>query len=547
MLPDVSRSVELSTDGTAYLVRFSSRNTDAFRATLEAVKAIDGRQFVPRQKHWEVPVAGRQELLAAGFPVPEPVAPDTGPPAWTVVRIPEDRVPELRPYQLDGLRFFTWRGGRGLLADDMGLGKTPQALCYLRINPARRPVLILVPATIKIQWERAWRRWVGNGKTLVCYGRQPKRIPDYYEAVIINWDLIFDWLPSLIERKFEAIIADECQAVGSEGWTQRKAKGSKRTAAFQSLVKANREAAVLALSGTPLRSRPAQLFTILNVLDADKFPKRYAFQWRYCDPKPNGFGWEFKGASHIDELHQKVKTLMLRREKEDVLTELPAKQRTVVPLEIDDMSAYAAKWEEIADTLETANGKQAREQIDALKFSAFSVKKDMAIRWIKDWLDDSGKKIIVFAYHRSVVEYLREEFPRSAVVYGGLTGQARDRELTKFTGDANCNVLIANILAGGVGIDGLQNVCSNAAFVEFGWSSTDHDQAEDRLHRFGQQDPVNVYYLIAPETIDEELMEIVDRKAGMIKQILDGRVAGDQDLLGELLGAVREKKERKSS
>jgi SWI/SNF-related matrix-associated actin-dependent regulator 1 of chromatin subfamily A len=158
------------------------------------------------------------------------------------------------------------------------------------------------------------------------------------------------------------------------------------------------------------------------------------------------------------------------------------------------------------------------------------------MQWVLDFLD-SGRKLLLFAWHRDVVDLihmaLKDYSP--AKIYGGMSNQDREAMRQKFITDPACRVMVANIQSGGVGIDGFQEVCSDVAFAEFSHTPNYHRQAEDRLHRSGQHNSVTSYYLVAPGTVDMDAIEVLDDRAKMLDGVLDGKEAADIDLLTELL------------
>jgi len=153
------------------------------------------------------------------------------------------------------------------------------------------------------------------------------------------------------------------------------------------------------------------------------------------------------------------------------------------------------------------------------------MKSDFIVNWIKDFVEIT-KKLVVYTYHRKVMEFLKEKFKENSVyVYGGVAGKQREKAINDFIEKDDINIFFAQLLSVGVGVDGLQQVCSNCAFVEFADNSTDHDQGEDRLHRSGQKDSVNCYYLIGENTIDEIMIENLDEKRKVANAVVDGIAA----------------------
>lgn len=558
-------------------IKWFDQNKARWMDTLHFIKEnIIGREFIKDVKIWEAPLLDDniEALRNYGFQIfgeeiiPEDVNEDIN---WKDIDIPVEQFPDLRPYQLDFLRFMVWRNGRGLCADDMGTGKTVQALSYLKLFPDKRPALIVCPASVKLQWEREYRRWAAvDGKVgdiTILSGRTPWGLAHTNGTVIINWDILstkqnicsecknkvskqkvkqeikfycsvcekllkkenivskeIGWINALEKIPFKALIGDEIQAIGDPK--------ANRTKAFKKLAKKIPD--LIGLSGTPIRSRPAQFFTMLNLIAPDIFSNRMQFQQSFCDPKFNGFGWVYNGATHVEELHKLVKPLMIRRRKSGVLKDLPSKIRTVVPLEIGDLSEYNRQYESFK-SIEGKTYLEIKRELEGLQNTAFNLKKGMVVKWVKDFLD-SGEKLVVGAYHRAVMRFLIEEFKDISVnVYGETSMKDRDVAIQRFQEDEKIKLFIGNILSAGVGIDGLQKVCSHSAIVELIWTPTDHLQFEDRLHRIGQDLPVNVNYLIAPGTIEDEIMLILDSKMKMIDAVIDGKKTDDIDLLSELI------------
>lgn len=553
------RTATIDSSSHTIFIKFSDPDRATWALVLSAVKSLDGRIFNAQQKVWTAPASNENLdiLEKAGFDIQgrETINQDLGEP-WKEIQLDPEHIEGLRPYQVEGLQFFVWRNGRAICGDDMGIGKTVQALSYLRRFPEKRPVLIICPASVKLQWQREFSKWVKNEPIQIISGRSVRALnPE--RNYIINWNLLSDkersyvqkdksiskkdwegldpnektkwklletetgWVNELQKIPFQVIIGDEIQAVGNPKAYQTKA--------FSLLGK--HVPNLIALSGTPIRSRTAQFFTILNMINPELFPNRWKFLNRYADPKFNGFGWSFNGSSHVEELHRLIKPLMIRRLKSEVLKDLPPKIRTYVPLEIEEGPPQEITISENLDI---------RQQLEQLTLSAFPRKQKQVVNWINEFLE-SGEKLVVFAYHKTVIRFLMEQFAGKAVKIDGETSSTeRDQNVRAFQEDDDIRLFIGNILAAGVGIDGLQKVCSNAAFVELIFTPTDHLQAEDRLHRIGQAGSVNISYLIAPGTIEDDLVEILDERMKMMEKVLDGNPnAGD--LLGELIKRYQKK------
>lgn len=494
---------------------------------LESIKSLPQKRYDGRTKKWMVPAteAVLQWLRMAGwdageapkFILPEPVV---APP------LDQTRVLKgLYPYQVQFLRFSQGKP-RLCLWDGCGVGKTVQALAWIRYHRLD-PVLIIVNAATKLQWQMNYHQWLDgtwDHEVEVLSGKTPRRL-EAGKSYIINWDILTYWQEALANHKFRGVVADEAQAVGD--------RSSKRTKAFMEIAKS--APFLLAMSGTPARSRPVQLWPVLNCINAQVFPNFFAFAEYFGAPKETPFGRIYPGASHAKELHAELQKIAIRRLKEDVLKDLPRKTRSIVPMETDAglMAAYASEEESMTGD---ETGAVLKSKLESLTGFAYDAKAESVKAWLHDFLE-TEEKLIVYAWHRAVVEGLAKELEAKnpAILYGGMSDKAREEAKAKFINDAECRVLIANIQSGGVGIDGLQKVCSNCCFVECSVTPADHDQAEDRLCRVGQELPVTCWYLVAPATVDMDLIAILDRKAKTLSKVIDGKQANPEMLLQNIM------------
>lgn len=428
-------------------------------------------------------------------------------------------------------------------------GKTVEALSWM-VYANAYPALYVVNAPTKLQWQSAYRKWVGATKkhypdVEVLSGRKPYPL-SRYKSYIINWDILSDWAGHyefneetckttyicdgpLAKVGFRLLVGDECQALGN--------KDSQRSMAFKALSEVIPH--VIGMSGTPAMSKPMQFWTLLSIVEPDMFKNHWFFINRYCNPEVSEHGTTYNGASNVEELHELLVKCMLRRTKSEVMKDLPPKVMEVVPLEISssDMESYYDEERDVfsGDT-KKGDHESARNKVAHLLRTAYALKEKSMLLWLEDFLS-SGKKLLLFAWHRSVVEVLYDSLKKynPAMLYGGMTANEREAARLKFIEDKTCKVMVANIQAGGVGIDGWQNCCDSVAFAEFAHTPALHNQATDRLHRGGQANTVTAYYLTAPGTIDDEALEVLDTRAKMMTSIMDGVDMADTDLLTELL------------
>lgn len=308
--------------------------------------------------------------------------------------------------------------------------------------------------------------------------------------------------------------------------------------------------AIIALSGTPLTNRPIELWPILNILAPDKFPSRYAFAHRYCAAKRTHWGWDFSGASNLDELNRKLQPVMIRRRKADVLKDLPAKRRSVIPMELSNPKEYEEARDNFSEWLadrdpnrmERNDKANALVKIGHLKRLAARLKLPAALDWIDSFLQQTDEKLVVFGIHReSIVEAIHERYANSSIVTGAVTGKKRQLAIDKFLRDKKCRLFVGNIDAAGVGWSA--KGVSNVAFVELPWSPGKLAQCEDRCHGIGRGDEnksTHSWTLVGRGTIEEKLADVLQKKQRNLSKVLDGKGNPDDlnifDLLIKELG-----------
>ena len=519
--------------GNQIVVKWFTPDKTEWTAMLRRIQSLptSERRFNDKTKTWSVVDVGnnRGQLVAWGFtglgpagPVNlslpsapavkvEPLPP-VEPPEYLKTPLPPGIHPEARQCQKEGLQFLSWRDGKGIIGDEMGTGKTALALFWLDTQTQLRPAIIVTTASTKFQWIAQAKRWAPRLRFRVCSGQKPNL--DHYSddvVYVINWDILHYWQKWFrVSVEPMAIIGDECQAISNPA--------SKRAKAFCHVAEGCES--VVPMSGTPVQTKPAQFFTVLHLIDPKLFPNHYAYLNRYCDPKHNGFSMTYDGATNVQELHRKVQPLMIRRLKKDVM-DLPEKVYNPILLDCQ----ISKEYQEARDRVLSLQGvpiAQLKQEIQGLAMSAFKVKEQAVLQWIEDFLT-SGEKLVVFAWHLSVVELIRASLGRRCVVVNGsVTGEDREKAKQAFCRDPKIQVFLGNIQAAGEGIDGLQDVCSNMAYAEVSGVPGRMMQSEDRLHRGGQRNSVSINYLLAPGTIDEAFLSILDRRRAVINTIMDG-------------------------
>lgn len=478
-----------------YVVWLDKKMPD-FLSKLSCIRSLPSRTWDGKRFVWNIPLQMRDFLSDSGFSIPDDCRKNCEFDSENIL----NKYKFLKKYQSDGVIWLLERQ-RAILADDMGLGKTVQIVVALAESADRLPALVICPASLKLNWKRELMKWV-NIDSCIVSGSDWSHL--WEKVVIINYDIVAKHRRNILSTKFKTIICDESHYI--------KNPKTKRSAVVSEIVNVSKY--FYAISGTPIENRPLEFFTTLNAVDKFVFGNSWRYKMRYCGAKHNGFGWDFGGASNTEELHKILDgKYMLRRKKCDVLKELPDKQRFLVPIDIDKTSEYFS-------ILESPNNSIAIEKLQSLKREAARAKLDQAIDWISQQID-GGNKIVCFAIHHDITDKICERFRDICVRFDGRDSQKeRDKSVDRFQNDTSCRLFVGNIKAAGVGIT--LTVSSNVVFVECDWVPGVNIQAEDRVHRIGQKEPVTCWYLVADGTIEEDIFETLNSKKMVLDAVLDG-------------------------
>lgn len=439
-------------------------------------------------------------------------------------------------FQVEDAERIEAMSGRCLLSSEMGTGKGLISLLWARNHPEHRPVIIVCPASLKWNWRHEIHIGIGE-RSEILEGRKPKKRIGESPFLIINYDILKYWLEFLIDAEPKLLIADEIHVVSN--------RTAQRSRALKHL--SEKIPYMIGLSGTPLMNRPVELWHPLHCLFPKLFPSFFTFAMRFCSPKKSifGNGWDFRGASHLDELHGLLKSHSIRRLKKDVLSELPEKQRTIIPMtiprkEYDNVLEDFLGWLTVnnPDKVHKARKAERLVQMGLLKRLAGELKLPLVMEWLDNFLKTSAEKILVFAIHRKIIAALQDRYKNICVVVDGSTsGKNRELAVTKFQSNSKTRMFIGNIKAAGVGLN--LTAASTVAFVEIGWSPGGMMQAEDRAHRIGTKKSVNVYYLVAKDTIEHRLIYLLQSKQKVLSSTLDGGKGEDFDLFDLLEKQLR--------
>ena len=428
--------------------------------------------------------------------------------------------PEQRDYQDKAIRKIEHFNGRALLAYEMRMGKTFIALEWLKRNPAMSPAVVVCPEIGKLHWEEKAKSYF-EMRSVVLNGITPpkRKFIHKNQLYILNWEILQYWVEFLQQANVKALILDEVHII-----KERKTECYKATKRL-----AKGLPYLLALGGTPLKSRPAELFNILNLLRPDKYPSWMKFAHRYCKPEYRPWGIQYKGAEHLDELYANMKAwCMIRMLRKDAMGELP-KDRRVITIPISNKDEYFEaehsfiKWLGKRSITRANKAKKAERlvQMGYLKRLASTLKMQNTIKWIDKWLKKNKGKLVIFAIHKEIIKQLHDQYKgKCVVVAGNIRGKKRQLAVKTFQTDKECRLFIGNTKAAGTVIE--LSKAKAVAVIEFDWTPGDLTQCEDRIFKQGSTKPMLIYYLVARNTIEQHLCEILQTKQDVLSQTLDG-------------------------
>lgn len=530
-----SGSIVFSSDRRSLII--SSKYDPDLIADIKALKH-ERRRYNPTEKTWVVAVeeAGRVKEIAEeyGLSFPSDILKAQEEKAEQRAALeaasraqdlPEElNIPgitaNLRAYQKAGIAYMI-AAPRSIQGDDMGLGKTLQSLATIEATNAY-PALVISPSSLTLNWKAEAATWLPGRKVQVLKtGDTP--FDKAADITIVSYDIAKKRGVELSKAGFKSVIADEAHYL-------KNAK-AKRTEMVGAVVKDIPRAHLL--TGTPVTNRPADLIAPLKMLGHldDEFGGWETFARRYCNAHKGNFGWDLSGASNLSELNSKLRaTCLVRRIKKDVLTELPEKQRSYQPVELSNRAEYNRTHQALLSALnEPREEGEAGSQgniltlMNQLKQLVGAGKIEAAKESIQGYID-ADKKVCVFAHHHEVLNgieaFLKEEGIGYVRIDGTTATDDRQANKDRFQTNPSCKVFLASTKAAGVGLT--LTAASDVLILEQEWVPADVDQAEDRTHRLGQLNSVNCVHLIAEDSFDSKLLEVVERKRGIAEQAITG-------------------------
>lgn len=459
-------------------------------------------------------------------------------PEMPKLEVPHGLLLEPYDYQKEGIA-YALKYKRCIFGDQPGLGKTLQAIGTVTIAKSY-PCLVICPAALKINWQREFKKFAGK-QALILDDRNKGSWQRYIETkccdiFITNYESLKKYFVLKVKDDarftmksiefdprislFRSVIIDESHKCKSTKTQQSK---------FVEGICKGKEY-ILELTGTPVVNDNTDLIQQLKIMGRLEDFGGYKFYVdRYCDG--------LRKSSNLKELNWRLwNTCFFRREKSKVLTQLPDKSRQYIEVDIsnrreyekaeNDLIQYLKDYKNASDEkIAKAMRGEVMVRMGILKSISARGKIKVFSEFIHDVID-GGEKLIVFAYLKDVVHELKNLFPDAVLVTGDENPSQKQMSVDRFQNDPNCKLIILNYKSGGTGLT--LTASSRVAFVEFPWTFSDCEQAEDRAHRNGQKNNVNCYYYLGKDTIDRYMYDVIQAK----KSIANG-VTGTDDAVKE--------------
>lgn len=501
-------------------------------------------------------------------------------------------------YQKQAVKFFELNNGSGILGDQPGVGKTLSAMAYAAKNKLK--TLVICPASLKLNWRNEIKEFTNENSFVYKYKAKKKSkdiLHTQDESIfhIINYESLDTYLKFEYKHKcknkkckwecddlekaytvcpgctlrgtitskingvigfgdkagimldpanYDLVVLDEAHYIKSP--TANRTKLIKK--AFLDVPKK------ILISGTAIKNRPMELFSLLNFLDGKDWNNSHAFGVRYAAGFDGPWGWDFGGASNLDELFTRISSFFLRRLKKDVLKFLPPKTFTNIPLELSEAEYREYKKvekgiveqinAETGETTETLTHHLAN--IHKLKMFTSKIKVNNAIEMIQDIID-ADEKVVVFSQYVDIANKIKEHFGDTAVIFTGKNNiTEKQAAVDGFQKNNKIKIFSGTIGAAGVGIT--LTAASKLIFVDSAWSPSDMEQASDRIHRASSTaSNIQIIKFICEDTIDEDIEDLLLEKERVIGKALDNTVVqrkigvADGSIFKDLISRIKQK------
>jgi len=494
------------------------------------VKSLPGRAYEPRLKAWLLPVDGLlndnlKRLSQAGFDVSEVVGLSTRTEPKTqpindlnALVLPSNAT--LRPFQVQGVKSLL--EGNLLLGDEPGLGKTIQALTAVHSRKLNR-VLVLTFASLKFQFRDEIKKFFPSSSVVVVDGNKKERTLSWKKTAnfyVANYELLLRDLELMTEKKWDAILADECTRLSNPRNKQFKC------------LKFLRSDFRVAMTGTAISNSPLDVFGIFDWLRPGVLGTYYSFLDRYVVKNMWGGNKYFK---NLEELVLRIKPFYIRRTKKQVLLELPDKIKIDLPVlfspeedklysQIKEQMLLEIEKKDISKILNpvmlqssVVNLIRLRQLADSMELLGEKTQSSK-LNALKDLLSTLGeRKRIIFSEFAHMCKILNRELPGSLMIIGEVKSQERDEIVKKFNSDSTCQTLIMSS-AGAYGLN-LQ-AADVIVHYDLPFSIAKYEQRSARAHRMGQKNVVYEYSLVVENSVDKWIKKKLENKQDLSEMLI---------------------------
>jgi superfamily II DNA or RNA helicase len=446
----------------------------------------------------------------------------------------------LRPYQKDGFSWLVFLHNLntgGILADDMGLGKTVQAIALLlwaKTKLGRGLTLVVAPTSVVQNWQREIEKFAPGFKTVVWQGPDRQERAEELEdadVMITSYALLRRDEEFLQTLGFRYVILDEAQHIKNP--LSATARAVKR-------LKSERR---LAMSGTPIENRLSEIWSIFDFVSPGLLGSLNQFEEKYGRPIDRG------DAHAAQRLRATIHPFVLRRTKAEVVQDLPEKiiQEMVVPMSDEQQKLYKQILRQVRESVMSEVEKQGIQKSSIQILAALTRLRQVAcdprllglegnfeeesgkLNALKEIVSEAaagGHKVLIFSQFVSMLKIIRDALEGEKITYTYLDGSTKDRQevVDRFNTDESITVFLISLKAGGTGL----NLTGADTVIHFDpwWNPAVEDQATDRAHRIGQTKVVNVYRLVARDSVEEKILELSDKKRELVANVLSTEDVG---------------------
>lgn len=452
------------------------------------------------------------------------------------------------PYQQQGAAWLAAMP-HALLADEMGLGKSAQVIVACD-HVAACDILIVCPAAVRINWSREFQRFSPMDRpcTVLLTGKDKPAAG----VNIVSYDLLASnetLRRTLKAMRWDVLVVDEAHYL--------KERSAKRTKAIYGHAKypglMHSAKRCWRLSGTPMPNNASELFTHLKSAGIEK-RAYWDFVYDFCAGFDSDYGYKITGVKNADKLKGLLGQFMLRRKKDEVMTQLPPITFSEVTVERSKVEldpwfyenwrpigvpAFLQEMKDIDTSLKAAltsirrghhhNNDDSVRLLDSFSKSTSTLRRYIGLAKLPNVLDiiedelasNAVDKIVLFAMHQQVIEQTRTRFRKYGAVtlYGGTPTYKRQEHIDRFQNDPKCRVFVGQVVAAGTGIT--LTAAHEVAFIEADWVPANNAQAAMRCHRVGQTKPVRVRFFTCAGSVDEEVMRVIVHKTREIAKVID--------------------------